>query len=327
MLLLLVTSRLLADASCHNCRPTVKLDTTYRDCVFSGCRSSSNGGALYISNAAVALCLILCRFFSCYSGGEGGSVYSRPCKSSDVNQTTVHNCSCNSYTASLYIAIRVDSTATLVADGVSASLCLGSYNTIALSCHGPEPAGSTATIRVVNSTANVASTYASGFYTNNAYNLSLHYCTLAGNSPHTCLGFDLSITNNNIGCIGLYNNTCGGSGGAGLVHTKCAVTLSDCAFFGNHFQGDWLAGSDANTGPFTLTLVRCLWDFETANQTRRITLKTEGCARRPNAQLAGTDCPWNWNWTASAAFTDAWEEGMAPMRILQVGVFVITVDW
>lgn len=108
--------------------------TTFHDCTFTDCRSSRNGGALYLSSRSHSLDVLGCRFVNCRTTLTfGGAIYVHDSLSFYMNRTFSQNCSASNGS---FIRVWVHS----MADGdlqlleSCATMCSGRINSVVLLC-------------------------------------------------------------------------------------------------------------------------------------------------------------------------------------------------
>jgi hypothetical protein len=144
----------------------------------------------------------------------------------------------------------------------------------------------------LNASANEAIYRGSAIYLRHHFSLSLHFCTIATNSPSNCLDFSFFISRSNISCLALTNNSCRSVGPwPGLIHIRSNLMLFNCLFFANAF--DYFIGTFSGD-PVNITFFNCVFDIQVINTTKEVRLLTTECAYTATVSLhVGSDrCPW-----------------------------------
>jgi hypothetical protein len=89
----------------------------------------------------------------------------------------------------------------------------------------------------VNSSANDASSCASGLDVSSQFNLLLPLCIFARDTRANCLLFSTGIVTSRISCLPVVNNSCQSDEGyPGLILARSDVTLTSCVFQANMFD-------------------------------------------------------------------------------------------
>jgi len=77
---------------------------------FLGSTSSSSGGCISLNGANQECFLVLCTFHDCYSGGNGGAIYSNGLSTINMEKCCFFGCSASSVGQALYLMMKTDST-------------------------------------------------------------------------------------------------------------------------------------------------------------------------------------------------------------------------
>jgi hypothetical protein len=176
--------------------------TTFRDCTFQHCRSSSAGGVLSITSGSVGVSISTSHWIKCSCVG---SISSYPCLSFSVSHPSALACSSTEISAH---DSHGASSATGAMDFRDSSITdsTGKYTTWFM-CRA-HANGSTTHIECVSVSQNQLSMHASGIDLEELFNLSFHFCIFAGNSRRNCLLLNSNNLNSNISCIALFGNLC-----------------------------------------------------------------------------------------------------------------------
>jgi hypothetical protein len=314
-------------------RQVVTAATVFRNCAFTLCGDSSDGGGLYLNSRSLSLGLVSCLFVSCRSGALGGA-WIASCLSLLANETSGMNCSAESCS---FCLVELNSTAIGYIEMCEVSAASGASNssTIYLSCRFYE-SGNTTFLHFVNSSANSASTAyrGSGLGVRYQFNLSLHFCTFSQNTRACCLYFSTLILNNDISCIHLLNNSCeSDTSYPGLILVRSTLILSLAIFQRNMF--DFFLGG-VGSSSITIDFVECVFDFWSLSTTESISFLTTKCTYNtlgtsfaecgPWAPAPTTSEPQTPIPSQSASFTFTSEVMMRTQRVvLRLGLFTFAM--
>jgi hypothetical protein len=274
----------------YTARQVLEATATFWDCKFFRCRTTGTsppgdrGGALYLNNEAYSVGFIGCLFEECKAANRGGAMRIDNSLSFSMTGSTGLQCS-SDYRYGFFCAY-IDSTlgSFTVAETASVS-CTSPESTIKLRCLAYWSDGVTS-VESLNSTANDASSFASGFYIEQHFTLSLHFCVFSQNRAANCLFFSEGILNNDISCLVLFNNFCRLDSDSrvhpGLICLSSAITFSSCVFQSNTF--DYFVAAEAQYAG-TAVFVNCVSDIQLFRSTNSIVVSTIGCVLNRNPTL------------------------------------------
>jgi hypothetical protein len=282
LLLLLVrrTSSVSYTGQTYTIRQTPTSSAAYLSCLFDGCQSASDGGAVYFASTSNTISFTDCRFVGCESAAVcGGAIYIYDCLSFSLAATTAEGCAAP---IGSFCRVWVYSSATgsLDIDGLSASACSGDADS-AMFLFDSYSSGSSSRLAAVNCSANFEADEGSGIHIQYHVAVDLRYSTFAANRPAGCLCFAAIRSAAQIECVALIANACGS---AALISTAAELALTSCVFMGNTI-GYVVAGSSA------ATFAECIFDFTIVTTSGAVAVSTTSCSYAQNANFQSHPAP------------------------------------
>jgi hypothetical protein len=263
------------------CRPLVTSTTTFRACVFRGCQSDEDGGAISVENRSITLGIGSCLFTDCRAPLGGG--ISSLCFRFSIDATSALNCSAELFGGFCIVAMS-ESGAIYVRE-TSASCCSCMAGTLAL---GPdrEAEAEPLLLLALNSTTNNGSV-ATGLVAMDAVGCSIRYSAFCSNSPGNCVAMATTIPYSDISCLGFLNNTCTADAVPSLLFCGSALAISDSIFQSNTFAYFVMAEPVDSWRPEpAVALHRCIFDCDSVNHTGVLKLYIRSCEFRANTAVA-----------------------------------------
>jgi hypothetical protein len=226
-----------------------------------------------LAQSDATLSVVACRFFRCISTYQAGAISAYPIRSGFVNLTCGIACLAGTFGAFFEIGIAATHLGSLQINVTSAIACQAPYNTFE-AVTDSATGGSATTLHHVNSSANDAFGWGSGFLVLRHFVLSVQYCALFSNTGGSCLYLSSAIANSEMHHVHMYNNTCKSDQRvSGLIHI-----LSDAHFFGSIFQenvADPFVGGPAG---WFATFDRCVFSENEMSHYGSVEIKVTQCA-------------------------------------------------
>jgi hypothetical protein len=255
--------------------------TFFRDCTFLACAPGSvPAGAIYLDKTEVSLGIAGCAFVECHSALDGGAICAEACCSFSLATTSGGNCSATREGSFCAVVITSPATGSIEVGESSIVLCAASqYTTLSFRCWSGYSSGNTTLIESLNSTANYAHDYGSGLYSDEHFDLCVHFSIFSGNGDADCLYFEEVIVLGHIDCVSLINNSClAGTKHPCLIYLCRATTIfGGCIFQANRFvyflQAFYHVWSPADV----IVCVDCVFDLQTLDLTGGVSVVITNC--------------------------------------------------